>query len=169
MTINDPVFGTLEYRNGWIGEIEIPFLGKSFDLTINNSLEFPPGEDEQRTWRTFLDRQVQLKQTVPRAIMHWYLTNLENLRIPYSSEEESEFAPDVTDPEQIWALIKPLRWVWLEVGHDDESTAISIEFWCKWDEEHGLSVTFYQDQIGVSEGGANWLDNLHYDLEGRPV
>jgi hypothetical protein len=169
MTINDPVFGRLEYRNGWIGEIEVPFLAKTFELTINNSLEFPPGEDEQQTWHTFLDRQVQFKQAVPRAIMHWYMTNIENLRMPYSSEEESEFAPDVTDPENIWTLIKPLRWVWLEIGHDDESTAISLEFWCKWDEEHGLSLTFYQDQIGVSEGGAHWLNNLHYDLEGRPV
>jgi hypothetical protein len=169
VTINDPVFGTLEYRNGWIGEIEIPFLAKSFELTINNSLEFPPGEDEQHTWRTFLDRQAQLRQAVPRAIMHWYLTNLENLRMPYSTEEESEFAPDVTDPENMWALIKPLRWVWLEIGHDDEGTAISIEFWTKWDGEHGLSVTFYQDQIGVSEGGAHWLDNVHYDLTGTPI
>jgi hypothetical protein len=169
VTINDPVFGRLEYRDGWRGQIDIPFLNKSFELTINNSLEFPPGEDEQRTWRTFLDRQSQLRQAVPRAITDWYMTNLKNLRTPYSSEEHAEFAPDVTDPEQIWALIKASRSVWLEIGHDDQSTAISIDFWTKWDEEHGLSLTFYQDQIGVSEGGAHWLDNTHYDLMGTRI
>jgi hypothetical protein len=169
MTINDPVFGTLEYRDGWKGEIDIPFLAKTFDLTINNSLEFPSGEDEQQTWRTFLARQDKLRQAVPKAITHWYMTNLENLRSSYATEEFAEFAPEVTDPEQIWALIRPLRSVWLELGHDDQATAISIEFWAKWDDEHGVGVTFYQDQIGVSEGGAHWLDNLHYDLRGAPV
>jgi hypothetical protein len=169
MNIHDPVFGTLEFRDGWIGEIEIPFLAKSFELTINNSLECPPGESEQSVWRRFLERQEQLQHAVPRAIVDWYMTNLKNLRMPYSVEEEAEFAPDVTEPEHIWALIKPLRWVWLEVGHDNESTAISVEFWTKWDPEHGLSVTFYQDQIGVSEGGAHWTDNLHYDLTGARV
>ncbi len=168
-SIVDPVFGTLEYRNGWIGGIDVPFLAKSFELTINSSLEFPPSDDEQQTWRTFLSRQDQLRQAVPRAIMDWYAANLENLRMRFSAEEEPEFAPDVTAPEQIWALIRPLRSVWLELGHDDAGTAISIEFWTKWDEEHGLSLTFYGDQIGVSEGGAHWLNNLHYDLNGQRV
>ena len=168
-TINDPIFGTLEFDNGWTGKIEIPFLDRTFGLTINNSLGFPPGEDERQTWRTFLQRQAQLQKAVPRAIMHWYMTNLENLRMPYTTEEEPEFAPDVTDPEQMWTLIKPSRWVWLELGHDDAGTAISVAFSSKWDEEHGLSVTFYQDQIGVSEGGAHWLDNTHYDLMGALI
>jgi hypothetical protein len=110
-----------------------------------------------------------LRQAVPRAIMHWYMTHLENLRMPYESEEEAEFAPAVTDPENMWALIKPLGSVWLEIGHDGQSTAISIEFWCKWDPEHGLSVTFLKDQIGVAEGGAHWRDKTHYDLTGAPT
>jgi hypothetical protein len=70
---------------------------------------------------------------------------------------------------QMWALVKPLRWLWLEVGHDDETTAISIEFWAKWDEEHGLTITFYKDQIGVADGGAHWLDNWHYELNGDTI
>jgi hypothetical protein len=169
MIIHDSIFGALEYRNGWMGKVDVPFLDRRVELTINNSLEFPPGGDEQRTWSTFLERQTQLRQAVPRAIMHWYMTHLENLRMPYESEEEAEFAPAVTDPENMWALIKPLGSVWLEIGHDGQSTAISIEFWCKWDPEHGLSVTFLKDQIGVAEGGAHWRDKTHYDLTGAPT
>jgi hypothetical protein len=97
------------------------------------------------------------------------MLNLESLRSSYATEECAEFAPDVTDPEQIWALIRLLRSVWLELGHDDQATAISVEFWAKWDDERGVGVTFYQNQIGVSEGGALWLDNLHYDLREAPV
>jgi hypothetical protein len=41
VSITDPAFGTLEYSNAWIGEIEMQFLTRSFELTINNSLEFP--------------------------------------------------------------------------------------------------------------------------------
>jgi hypothetical protein len=169
VSIEDPVFGQLEFRDGWRGEITVPFLEQSFELTINNSLEFPPSDDERKTWQVFQSRQTQFAQAVPKAIMHYYQSNLEDLRMPYSVAEEAEFAPDVTEPVQMWALVKPLRWLWLEVGHDDETTAISIEFWAKWDEEHGLAITFYKDQIGVADGGAHWLDNWHYDLNGNRI
>jgi hypothetical protein len=167
--IEDPVFGKLEFDNGWIGEVFIPFLKTSFELTINNSREHPPGDDERGVWQEFMARQPQLEAAVTSALSTYYTRHLEGFRLPYSLEEEAEFAPDLQRPEDVWRLVKPLRSLWLELGHDDETTAISLEFWTKWDEEHGLSVTFYRDQIGIAEGGAHWLDQDHFDLDGQPV
>jgi hypothetical protein len=37
-SIEDPVFGRLEFKNGWHGEVFVPFLNTRFELTINNAL-----------------------------------------------------------------------------------------------------------------------------------
>jgi hypothetical protein len=167
--IEDPVFGTLEFDNGWKGEVHVPFLNVRFELTINNSLEHPPSDDERQVWQGFIARQAQLEGAVTTALADYYTRHLEDLRMPYSVEEEAEFAPDLQRLEDVWALVKPLKWLWIELGHDDETSAISIEFWTKWDEEHGLSLTFYKDQIGIAEAGAHWLDQDHYDLNGQRI
>jgi hypothetical protein len=169
MTIQDPVFGELEYDNGWQGAAFVPFLNTHFELTLNSDLHHPPGEEERSTWQTFLARQEQLKTTVTTALFDYYNRHLEDLRMPFDTDEEAEFAPTLTEPEAIWTLLKPTKWLWIELGHDNEHSAISIEFNPRWDEEHGLSLTFYNDQIGISEGGAHWVNNDHYDLNGRLV
>jgi hypothetical protein len=33
--------------------------------------------------------------------------------------------------------------------------------------EHGLGIIFYQDQIGVADAGAHWLNHDRYDLQGK--
>ncbi len=166
MTIQDSVFGRLEYNGGWTQNVYVPMFAATLSLLINNSPEFPPAEEEHQVWQQFMRDQSGLKAIVERVIFDYYNRHLENLRMPYGKEEEEEFAPTLKEPQQVWDLLKPQS-LWLEMGHDDASCSLSVDFWTKWDEEHGLDVVFYQDQIGVADSGAHWLNHDRYDLQGK--
>ncbi len=166
MTIQDLVFGELEYDGGWKQNVYVPMFDATLRLLINNSPEFVPGKEEHQAWQDFMRDQTALKTVVERVIFDYYNRHLDNLRMPYSSEEEEVFAPTFKEPKQIWSLLKPLS-LWLEVGHDDEACALTLDFWAKWDEEHGLDIVFYQNQIGVADAGAHWLNHDRYDLQGK--
>jgi hypothetical protein len=56
----------------------------------------------------------------------------------------------------------------MDAGSDD-TPDISLSFISAWDDEHGLNITFYKDQIGIAESGAHWSDQDHFDLNGQRI
>ena len=163
-TIQDPVFGQLHYDGGWKTQVYIPMLDKQLRLTINNSLEHPPQAGEHQLWQWFMGQQEILKGLLERVIFDYYNRRLEQHRMPYSKEEEEQYVPTLHQPSEVWKLVKP-RSLWIEL-EDDESCSLTISFATHWDEEHGMDVMFYQNQIGISDAGAHWLNRDRYDLNG---
>ena len=120
---------------------------------------------ERAEWQQFIENQGELKPILERIIFDYYNRHLEDLRIPYSSEEEEEFAPTLKQASEVWSIIKPL---YLNIAIDEDNIAmLSTEFWVKWDEEHGLDIVFRGKQIGISDAGAHWLDHDRYTLKGK--
>jgi hypothetical protein len=170
--INDPVFGRLEFDGEWIGRVDIPFLKQSFELHINNAATFPPDEEQRDFWSQFMDRQEIFAASVERALFYYYCSHLMEHKVRYEFEPAQEKAclPTLEHSHEIWALLKPTRWqqVWMDAGSND-TPDISISFVAAWDDEHGLNITFYKDQIGIAEGGAHWSDQDHFDLNGQRI
>lgn len=172
-TIDDPVFGTLRFDNGWTRGVTIPFLERDYRLVINNAERFPPDEEQRAFWQTFMARQAIFKTSVERALFTYYTSHLEEFRARYgfSPQQEATRLPTLEHAKQIWSLLAPTRWneASMDTGDEDERSCLSMLFAAAWDEEHGLAITFYKDMIGIAESGANWADQAHYDLEGNPL
>jgi hypothetical protein len=171
--MNDPVFGTLHFDNGWTRGVTIPFLEREFKLVINNAERFPPDEEQRAFWQTFMARQAIFKTSVERALFNYYSSHLEafKTRYEFSAQQEVTRLPILHDPKQIWTLLMPTRWneASMDVGHNDETSCLSILFAPAWDDEHGLEITFYEDLIGIESSGTHWANQDHYDLQGNPV
>ena len=112
-----------------------------------------------------------------RVLGHGETHNLEfsldrvNHSLEFSAEQAATRLPILEDSKQIWSLLAPTRWneASMDVGHDDETSCLSILFAPTWDIEHGLEITFYKDMIGIESSGTNWADQDHYDLEGNEL
>jgi hypothetical protein len=170
-SINDPVFGTLQFENGWTRDVTV--FERTFKLVINNAERFPPDEEQRAFWQKFMARQEYLKNSLERALFGYYSSHLEEFRARYrfSAEQAMMRLLELENPKEIWTLLAPTRWneAVMDVGDDDETSCLSILFAPAWDDEHGLEVTFYQDFIGIESSGTNWVNQDHYDLHGHPV
>jgi hypothetical protein len=166
MTINDPVFGTLQHGvHGWLGRVKV--FGYDLELNFAGDPTQNKNAAYQHLFTQFLERQTELKTSLERAIIDYHTSNLEEFRMWCSAEEEEELVPAMHKPEDVWAQATPF---FMRLDCEDSAQPqIYIEFNTTWDEEHGMDVTFYNHKIGVSEGGAHWLDNTHYDLTGKPI
>lgn len=165
MTLQDPVFGLLRFDNGWVTQMYVPLLEATLKLTINNSAEFPPAVAEHQVWSNFIHSQEVLKPVMEQIILDYYQRHLEHFRLPYSKDEEEQYVPTLQRPAQVWGLLKPQN-LWIET-ENDETCSLSISFEAKWDEEHGMDLMFYQNQIGISDAGAHWTNRDRYDLQGN--
>jgi hypothetical protein len=169
MTINDSVFGTLEHNSfSWKGHVNLEAFGTNIKVSIPANPEFPPGEEEQSVFNDFLEHQHERKVGLERAVFDYYNENkIQHREWCETPEQALEFVPDLQSPNEIWTQVKLLR-ISFDYG-DDDLLMLSLAFSVRWDDEHGMDVTFYDHKIGVSEGGANWLDNTHYDLTGARI
>ncbi len=154
-----------EFDNSWKTKVHVPLFDKILELNIVTDEGKSLGKKEHALWRQFIDNQAQLKPVLEKIIFDYYNRHLEDLRMPYSPEEEEEFAPTLKQPSEVWSIIKPLHLA-LDVD-EDNITMLYIEFWAKWDEEHGLDIVFRGKQIGIADAGAHWLDHDRYNLKGK--
>lgn len=63
-------------------------------------------------------------------------------------------APLVTEPEQVWPMLKPL---YLDVQgdcYDEGHVVFSLTFACQWDEEYGIGVRYVDWEIVLWVGDA---------------
>ncbi len=165
--ITDPVFGTLESNSTrWIGSVFLPAFDQRFRVGVPGTPDQPPGEPEREAFRTFLGHQHVWKAGFERAVLADYTANLEQYRSWYEDDDEGPELPDLHSPQEIWSQVFPSGFINLDYGPDDR-VMISITFGVSWDEEHGLEVTFYDNKMGIEAAGTNWVNQTHYDLEGR--
>jgi hypothetical protein len=163
--ITDPVFGALEFDgHGWSGKVLVEAFNQDLELYfLGDPTQLNRGP-YQRTLNDFLVQQHQLKTALERAIFDYYMTNLEDHRMPYSVEEEETFVPTLHNPSEIWSQVRPFLMA-LDCKNP-ERCSLTIEFRANWDEEHGMDVMFFDGKIGVAAAGDNWSHHTHYDLEG---
>jgi hypothetical protein len=166
MTINDPVFGTLEHGvHGWLGTVKV----FGYDLELNFAGDPTQGKNVayQHLFTQFLELETSLKASLERAVIDYHTSNLEEFRMWCSAEEEEELVPAMHKPEDVWAQATPFC-IRLDC-EDSTQPEIYIEFRTTWDEEHGMDVTFRDNKLGIADAGASWSRHTLYDLTGNPL
>jgi hypothetical protein len=167
MNITDPVFGVLKHDGyGWTGKVAV--FGYALELEFAGD---PTSDSHKTTYQktliVFLEQQGQIKTSLEKAVFDYYGSNLEEFRVWCEPEEEEALVPTLYHPREIWSQVRPFLMA-LDC-ENPEQPSIYIEFQANWDSEHGMDVMFRDNQIGVADAGANWLDHTHYDLEGNRV
>lgn len=164
MKHQDAVFGELSFEDGWQTQAYIPIFNKTLSISINNARAFPPAHEEHSIWQRFMKHQASLKELLESIMFDYYQRHLEAFRRSYSAEEE--YVPTLTKSSEVWTLVEALS-IWIELGHEDTSCCLSISFNAQWDEEHSMDISFYEDQIGISDSGAHWLNHDRYDWQAK--
>jgi hypothetical protein len=163
MTINDPVFGTLEHGfHGWLGRVKV--FGYDLELNFMDDPTQAKNAEYQKLLAQFLKREPELRASLERAVIDYHTSNLEDFRMWCSAEEEDALVPTMREPRDVWAQAKPFLMT-LDC-EDSEQASICIEFRTTWDEEHGMDVIFRDDKIGVAYAGDDWSRHTLYDLTG---
>ena len=74
MTINNPVFGELEYEYGWVRDTTINFLGKEIEIALLiDGVEDGKFDEEQYTaYQSLMQNWEQSQQTFLQAILDYY-------------------------------------------------------------------------------------------------
>jgi hypothetical protein len=166
--INDATFGELRHDgHAWIGSVQLEAFPKPLALHVSGFRHQPPDGEKRAIFQQFLERQASLRASLTAAISDFYVGNLPRYRDWRTAEAANLEATVLHTPEEIWLLVTPLH-LGIDAGPDD-MPMISIVFDACWDEEHGIDVSFYDDKIGVADGGSHWLDNTHYTLSGERI
>lgn len=145
-------------KEPYSGSITLPVWTAFFGEDAE-SLHYDIGGDMQKS-RLSKNHKAGLKylednqQAVLNAILEELFLQYPRLQVEYGYEEEdkNDFMPDITKPEDFAELLSPISIHVLSV-YKDKFPYIGYEFFCSWDNEHGLGVMMYQDRV-VKIGGA---------------
>lgn len=146
-SINDIVFGELNYNGYWMREIELTFLGskKLVELIVEEN-----DDDDE----IILDEQRTAFQNLPKAILKaedeifkYYQTICKEYRYQLGDQADTRMPiinkiSDLSELIELTGVVFPMV---LDAG--DISVGFLLE--CPWDPEHGMGVKITNDSIEV--------------------
>ena len=145
--VDDPVFGKLDFDNDWCRPFVIKFFGREQRCKLivhgDESDEIELGQ--RQSFAEFDRAKHNLMETVPQAILSYYMTILPELRARYGESADVE-APTVVDPEQLEGTLN-LKAVYVPYSFDRGKRVVSLLIDCSWMPEHGLAVRFVNEEV----------------------
>ena len=147
MTINDKVFGTLDYNYVWGREdLQINFLGKTIciGLTVSGEEDGVFDEEQYLAYTSLMDKWEGLHPKFIPEILDYYKT--ERRELGYEKQQNENY-PLIETPEE---MIKHIELVGINVlyhGVLGGRRAIGIAFDCSWDEENALGILLVDEEI----------------------
>ncbi len=164
--LQDPVFGQLEhseFSDYWSCELPIPpCLARAggVDVFYLSILESTP--ETQTLWLELQSRPAAFSGFLAQAIFAYYQKNLTDFRNDLPEEELETRAPELTNADQVWALLG----LHTNVIKPNESAVyrLVVGLEAKWRRQWGMALVFQGDQLGIGEGFTPWDELLHFDL-----
>ncbi|MGG3891370.1 DUF6985 domain-containing protein [Metabacillus fastidiosus] len=145
MTINDPIFGKLEYDYVWSRDTIINFLGNEVEITliVKGQEDGKFDEVQYTAYQSLMQNWEQLQQSFLQPILDYY--QHERYELGYDIEF-SENYPLVETTDQ---LIKMIRLDGIIVSYPDiyEGRDIGMLFNCTWDVENGLGLRLINEKV----------------------
>ena len=122
------------------GRFIIPYKSKILEKEI--TLTIPTENGKIEGWQLtlaneFCEREMELKDSVYKAIFAHYQEEAKELRLQFG-EEYQHLVPPVENIEQLKELLTPTGVYIGELEPAEE--AVGLLFECTWEEEHGLGV-----------------------------
>ncbi|WP_147534939.1 DUF6985 domain-containing protein [Bacillus marasmi] len=145
MTINDAIFGNLEYDYGWSRVITIDFFGKitGIDLIIDGDEDGQFDEGQYTAYQSLIKNWSDLQLSILNSILTYY--NKKRQELGYDIELNVNY-PAVETTDQILEMIS-LDGIVVPYADIFEARHIGITFNCTWDTENGLGLRLLNEKV----------------------
>jgi hypothetical protein len=145
MIINDPIFGELEYNYIWFKYIQIQFLNKTVEISLNIDGEESGKFDRQQyeSYNFLMTDWKNIQYNILPSILNYYQEKRKDLG--YDIEFNS-FYPAIQTLEM---LIENITFVGINIPYAGifENRSIGLAFDCTWDQENGIGVRLLNEKI----------------------
>jgi hypothetical protein len=169
-SINDPVFGPLEFDGyTWQGQTGLQLIGEALRLGVEGTLQQPPSDLECVAYQQFLTLHASVQPALEKAMFAYYLEVAPIYR-DAMGDLADQLMPLFSDSSLIWkALSYPSVYVPLQDAGPETGWTFEYHFESEWDVEHGLRVIVRDGPVfGVDmQSGADWEHIGHYDALGN--
>ncbi len=145
MTINDVIFGELEYDYVWSRVITIDFFGNAteIDLIIDGEEDGQFEEGQYTAYQSLMENWSDLQLNLLNSILTYY--KQERHELGYDIEVNENY-PTVETTEQILEMIS-LDAIVVRYADVFEARHIGITFNCTWDTENGLGLRLLNEKV----------------------
>ncbi|WP_427125591.1 DUF2004 domain-containing protein [Priestia megaterium] len=145
MTINDPIFGELEYEYGWAKDTIIRFFGKETEISlmIDGEEDGEFDEEQYKAYQALMQNWEGLQPSLLQSILDYYKQKRHELGYDIRLNENY---PLIETPDQILEMIT-LDGIIVPYADIFEGRDIGITFSCTWDIENGLGVRLLNEKI----------------------
>jgi len=145
MTINDPIFGELEYEYGWAKDTTIHFLGTETQITlmIDGEEDGKFDENQYTAYQSLIQNWEDLQPILLRSILDYYRQKRQELGYDIGLNENY---PLVETTDQILDMIT-LDGIVVPYADIFEGRDIGITFNCTWDMENGLGLRLLNEKV----------------------
>lgn len=145
MTINDEVFGELDYQYTWVGYKTIKFFGKDIEiaLLVGGTEDGEFDEGQYVAYSSLMDNWEQIQHNILQLIFDYYKQKRQELGYDVA------FNKDYPLIETVNQLTEHITLVGISVPYDflREGRDIGVSFDCTWDEENGLGVRLINEKV----------------------
>lgn len=145
MTINDPIFGELEYEYGWAKDTTIHFFGKEkeISLMVDGEEDGKFDEEQYMAYQALMQKWEDLQLSLLQSILDYYKQKRHELGYDIGLNENY---PLVETTNQILEMIT-LDGIVVPYADIFEGRDIGITFNCTWDIENGLGLRLLKEKI----------------------
>lgn len=145
MTINDPIFGELEYEYSWAKDTTIHFFGKEkeISLMIDGEEDGKFDEEQYMAYQALMQKWEDLQLSLLQSILDYYKQKRHELGYDIGLNENY---PLVETTNQILEMIT-LDGIVVPYADIFEGRDIGITFNCTWDIENGLGLRLLNEKI----------------------
>ncbi|MGP0576986.1 DUF6985 domain-containing protein [Paenibacillus peoriae] len=145
MTVNDPIFGELEYNYSWAKDTTIHFFGKETEiaLMIDGEEDGEFDEAQYTAYQSLMQNWEQLQQSFLQPILDYYQQKRHELG--YDTELNENY-PLVETTDQLLEMIT-LDGIIVPYAGIYEGRDIGILFDCTWDIENGLGIRLLNEKV----------------------
>ncbi|MFJ7993254.1 DUF6985 domain-containing protein [Peribacillus frigoritolerans] len=145
MTINDPIFGELEYEYGWAKDTTIHFFGKEneISLMVDGEEDGKFDEEQYMAYQALMQKWEDLQLSLLQSILDYYKQKRHELGYDIGLNENY---PLVETTNQILEMIT-LDGIVVPYADIFEGRDIGITFNCTWDIENGLGLRLLNEKI----------------------
>lgn len=145
MTINDKVFGELDYQYKWVGYRTMRFLGKDTEIALlvggTEAGDFDEGQ--YVAYNSLMDNWGKIQQDLLQPILDYYTQTRHELGY------DIEFNEDYPLIESVDQLTEHITLVGISIPYDflRDGRDVGVSFDCSWDEENGLGIRLINEKI----------------------
>ncbi|MDA1602949.1 DUF2004 domain-containing protein [Bacillus cereus] len=145
MTINDKVFGELDYQYTWVGYRTIKFLGKDTEIALLIGGEDDGKFDEGQyvAYNSLMDNWEKIEHNILQPILNYYKQKRHELGYDVAFNEDYPLI------ETFDQLIEHITLVGISVPDDflRDGRDVGVSFDCSWDEENGLGIRLINERV----------------------